>query len=194
MRSTGNAGARRWDLDPRVARGSGRAEKGGAAAEPADHALGRSRGGWGTKRHLACDAKGTITAFCLTAGQINECTQVVRLLAPVQIGPRRRPVRLLGDKAYSTRAIRAWARQHHVALTIPERSDQLAQRAHRPGRKPCCDRHVYRSRNIIERAVGWLKRWRRLATRAEKLAVCFHAAICRALSASYAAKYFSDTT
>lgn len=100
----------------------------------------------------------------------------------------------MGDKAYSTRPIRAWARQHHVPLTVPERRDQIAQRAHRPGRKPHFDRHAYRSRNIIERAVGWLKRWRRLATRSEKLAVCFHAAICLALSASYAAKYFSDTT
>lgn len=182
------------DLDPGAARGSGGPEKGGPAAEPADHALGRSRGGWGTKLHLACDARGTIIAFCLTAGQINECTQVARLLDPVQIGRRRRPRRLLGDRGYSTRPIRAWARQHHVQLVVPERVDQIQQRAHRPGRKPIFDRHAYRSRNIVERVVGWLKRWRRLATRAEKLAICFHAAICLVLAATYAARHFSDTT
>lgn len=181
-------------LDSCAARRSGSTEKGGPATEPADHALGRSRGGWGTKLHLACDAHGTITAFCLTAGQINECTQLATLLEPVHIGRRRRPRRLLGDKGYSSRAIRGWARLHHVHLVVPERSDQLAQRAHRRGRKPVFDRETYRGRNVIERAVGWLKRWRRLATRAEKLAVCFHAAICLALTAGYATKYFSDTT
>lgn len=181
-------------LDSRAARCGGRAEKGGPTTEPADHALGRSRGGWGTKIHLACDAHGIITAFCLTAGQVNECTQVARLLEPVHVGRRRRPRHLLGDKGYSTRAIRAWARRHHVQLVVPERSDQLAQRAHRRGRRPRFDRALYRARNVIERAVGWLKRQRRLATRVEKLAVCYHAAICLALTATYAAKYFSDTT
>lgn len=184
----------RRHLDPRAPRGRWGAEKRGPATEPADHALGRSRGGWGTKLHLACDAHGTITAISLTGGQINECTQFVQLLASVHLGRRRRPTRLLGDKAYSSRAIRAWARRHHIQLTVPERADQRAQRARRPGRALRLDRALYRRRNIIERAVGWLKHWRRLATRAEKLAVCFHAAICLALAARYATKYFSDTT
>jgi transposase len=119
---------------------------------------------------------------------------VLTLLDPVRLGRRRRPRHLLGDKGYSTRALRAWARQHHVQLVVPERVDQVAHRQHRRGRKPRFDRGVYRSRNIIERAVGWLKHFRRLATRSEKLAVCFHAAICLALTARYATKYFSDTT
>lgn len=130
----------------------------------------------------------------MTAGQINECTELVPLLAPVRIGRRRRPRQLLGDKAYSTRAIRAWAHRHHVHLVVPERSDQIAQRAHRPGRKPDFQPETYKQRNIIERAVGWLKRFRRLATRSEKLATCFHAAIVLALTTRYATKYFSDTT
>lgn len=125
---------------------------------------------------------------------MNECTQLIPLLAPVRIAGRRRPRALLGDKGYSTRAIRAWARQHHVQLVVPERVDQREQRGHRPGRKPQFDRLLYRARNVVERAVGWLKRHRRLATRVEKLAICYHAAICLALTATYAAKYFSDTT
>lgn len=112
----------------------------------------------------------------------------------MRLGRRRRPRQLLGDKAYSTRALRTWAKQHHIHLVVPERVDQLAYRRHRPGRKPRFERETYRRRNIIERAVGWLKRWRRVATRSDKLAVCYHAAICLTLAASYAAKYFSDTT
>ena len=112
----------------------------------------------------------------------------------MRIGRRRRPRALLGDRAYSTRSIRAWARRHHVQLVVPERVDQIEQRSHRPGRKPRFERAVYRARNVVERAVGWLKRWRRVATRAEKLAVTYRAAVCLVLAATYAAKYFSDTT
>jgi transposase len=59
---------------------------------------------------------------------------------------------------------------------------------------PRFDREVYRGRNVVERAVGWLMRWRRLATRADELAVCYHAAICVVLVTRYAALRFSDTT
>ena len=54
---------------------------------------------------------------------------------------------------------------------IPERQDQRDRRAHRPGRPPTFDRAAYRERNVIERAVGWLKERRRVATRYEKLAI-----------------------
>ena len=40
--------------------------------EPLDHALGRSRGGFGTKIHLVCDSHGFILAIHLTAGQAHE--------------------------------------------------------------------------------------------------------------------------
>ena len=116
------------------------------------------------------------------------------LLEPVEIAGRRRPAHVLGDKGFSTRAIRAWARARHVQLVVPERRDQIAQRAHRPGRRPRFDALLYRARNVIERAVGWFKHARRLATRSEKLAVCYHAMICLHLTARYATKYFSDTT
>src|SRR5260221_2933356 len=41
--------------------------------EPLDHALGRSRGGYGTKVHLVTDSQGFILAVHVTAGQVNEC-------------------------------------------------------------------------------------------------------------------------
>ena len=40
--------------------------------EPPDHALGRSRGGFGTKVHLVCDRHGFIVAIHVTAGQAHE--------------------------------------------------------------------------------------------------------------------------
>ena len=42
--------------------------------EPADHALGRSRGGFGSKFHLVTDGNGTPLAVEVTAGQVHEST------------------------------------------------------------------------------------------------------------------------
>ena len=61
----------------------------------------------------------------MSAGQVHECTQCIPLLDSVHVGRRQYPRALLGDKAYSTRSIRAWARQHHIQLVVPERVDQL---------------------------------------------------------------------
>jgi transposase len=181
-------------LDPGAARRGGGAKNGGPAREPADHALGRSRGGWGSKLHLTCDAHGTITAFRLTAGQIQECTEAIARLETVHISHRHRPRHLAGDRADATLAVRQWGQRHHVRLSIPERVDHVRHRRRFGLSAPAFNRAAYRGRNIIERAVGWLKQARRLATRAEKLAVHYEALVALALSVRYAARYLSDST
>ena len=50
-------------------------------------------------------------------------------------------------------------------------------------RKPRLGRAGYRARNIVERVIGWLKRFRRVAARAEKLAVRYAGMITLALIA-----------
>lgn len=147
---------------------------------------------------MACDSQGIIGAFHVTAGQINECTEFVTLMEAIRIpsghGPaKQRPKAVAGDKGYSTRAIRAWCRQHHVHAVIAERDDQREQRSHRPGRKPQFDKAVYVRRNIVERTIGWLKELRRIATRAEKLATHYAAMVTIALISRYADHYLSDT-
>lgn len=57
------------------------------------------------------------------------------------------------------------------------------RRAHRPGRKRHFDRAQYRERNIVERVIGWLKNLRRIASRAEKLAVRYAGMVTLALIA-----------
>ncbi len=52
----------------------------GDPQEPADHALGRSRGGFSTKLHLLCDRHGHPLHFHLTAGQAHESTVLLSLL------------------------------------------------------------------------------------------------------------------
>jgi len=87
--------------------------------EPADHALGRSRGGWGSKFHLVTDGRGLPLAVEVTAGQRHESTQVEAVMdgiaVPQPIGrPRKRPKRLAGDKGYSYPTIRRWLRAHGI--------------------------------------------------------------------------------
>lgn len=139
-----------------------------------------------------------IVGFRVTAGQINECTEFVPLMESIAIArpdgpPRRRPAAVAGDKGYSTTAIRAWCRSHRVQAVIAERGDQRERRAHRPGRKPHFDKALYRDRNIIERVIGWLKNSRRLANRAEKLAVRYAGMVTLAVIARTAAA-LSDIT
>jgi transposase len=64
-----------------------------------------------------------------------------------------------------------------VRAVIPERADQVRQRARRPGRKPAFDRAAYRRRSAIECTVGALKEARAVATRYEKLAAHYLALV-----------------
>ena len=116
------------------------------------------------------------------------------LLESVRIGRRRRPRHVAADRGYGTRAMRAWGRAPHLRLAIPQRVDHVRHRQRFRLAAPTFDRAAYRGRNIIERAVGWLKQARRVATRAEKLAVHYHALVALALSVRYATRYLSDTT
>lgn len=101
--------------------------------------------------------------------------------------PRLRPDRLAADKAYSTERVRSWLRAHAISAVIPRRSDQ---RPH--DRRTRFDKPAYRRRSSIERAVGWLKEARRIATRFEKLAVNFAAMLTLAFIRRYLRVMFSD--
>src|SRR4051794_39135365 len=80
----------------------GRGEKNPPPGEPADHALGRSRGGFGTKVHVVTDGRGLPLAADVTAGQRHESTRLEAVMDQVRIPnrrgrPRCRPVALAGD-------------------------------------------------------------------------------------------------
>ena len=85
--------------------------------------------------------------------------------------PRTRPGQVLGDKAYSSRAIRSSLRRRGIAATIPEPADQQANRARRGprgGRPPTFDSLRYKDRNVVERCINKLKQYRAVATRYDK--------------------------
>ncbi|MYR47633.1 transposase [Streptomyces sp. SID4928] len=94
--------------------------------------------------------------------------------------PRVRPDHVLGDKGYSSKAIRAWLRRRGIGHTIPERADQARnryRRGSRGGRRPAFDKQVYKRRNVLERCFNRLKQWRGLATRFDKTAQSYEAAV-----------------
>ncbi len=74
----------------------------------------------------------------------------------------------MGDKGYSFSPVRQWARAHRVRCNIPWREDQRRLRARSRSR---FERRLYRQRNVVERCIGHLKDYRRVATRHEKLAL-----------------------
>ncbi len=134
--------------------------------EPEGH-VGRSQGGFGTKTHLICDSRGNILAVWVTEGQRHETQGFEevnrRARRPRRAGRPTWPEREAGDKAYSFARVRGWLRRRHIEPVIPTRKDQPRQEDF--------DKASYRRRNIIERAIGWFKWCRALATRFDKLAV-----------------------
>ncbi|GAA3812717.1 hypothetical protein GCM10022206_58900 [Streptomyces chiangmaiensis] len=87
---------------------------------------------------------------------------------------------MIADKAYSSRGLRAYLRRRNLTHTIPEKQDQKGHRRNRGrrgGRPPVFDRDTYRRRNIVERCFNQLKGFRGLATRYDKTATSYEAAV-----------------
>lgn len=112
--------------------------------------------------------KGKPITFILTPGQQHEATAFEALLSQGAVRragagrPKLRPGRVVGDKGYSHRSLRARARGRGIGVTIPRREDQ--------GRTGPFDRSIYRTCNRIERLINRCKQFRRIATRYEKKA------------------------
>jgi transposase len=130
--------------------------------EPADHALGRSRGGLSTKVHVAADGRARPLAFTVTAGQAGDAPAFETVMSRIRVPrtgpgrPRTRPLAVLADRAYSSRAIRAHLRRRGIRAVIPQPSDQVGHRLRRGrlgGRPPGFDSEAYKQRNTVERCI-----------------------------------------
>ncbi len=115
---------------------------------------------------MRADGNGKLMVVILTPGQRHEATAFEALMNNGSVrrkGPGRpklRPKRIVGDKGYSSRKIRTFARRRGIRITIPRKKNER--------RTGPFDRAVYKQRNLVERLFNRLKQFRRLATRYEK--------------------------
>ncbi len=110
------------------------------------------------------DGAGRVLAFVVTPAPMGDMRPAHGLLANLPPARRR-----LADAAYDGDALRAFLLARGTEPVIP--NNPTRKRPH-PFDKP-----AYRARNIIERAIGRLKDWRRVHTRYDKLARNYAAAV-----------------
>jgi transposase len=123
--------------------------------------LGRSRGGFSTKLHPRCDARGLPLAFVLTPGEAHETRAFADLVEELAAGTRC----LIGDTGYDADWLRQELLLRGVLPVIPP---------HPVRQEPApLDRELYRLRNRVERLVNRLKQFRVVATRYDKTAESF---------------------
>src|SRR5271163_3600370 len=126
--------------------------------------VGRSRGGRTSKIHCLADDRGRPVAFALTPGNVADISVAVPLLSAVTS-----PKHLIADKAYDADSLRNWLKFRRIKAVIPSTASRTVPYP--------LDRAIYRRRNLVERLFCRLKNWRRLATRYDRLARNYLAAL-----------------
>lgn len=116
-----------------------------------------------TKIHVVVDALGNPVAVSLTPGQASDISQAAPLLEQVE------PEAFLADKAYDADALIETLDQRGITPVIPPKANRIEPRE--------TDFALYRERNLIERFFCKLKGFRAIATRYDKLANTFLAAL-----------------
>jgi transposase len=129
-----------------------------------DQAIGRSRGGLSTKIHTLVDALGNPVGFHLTGGEVHDLVGADELL------PEMKADTLLADKAFDAdkRVIEPLTAAGKTAV-IPSKANRKQPRTF--------DRHMYAARHLIENFFAKLKQFRAIATRYDKTARNFLAAV-----------------
>ena len=127
------------------------------------------RGKKGSKYHLLVAADGLPLAVHVSGANRHDSIFVEPILdaLPAVKGagrgrPRRRPVKLHADKGYDNRRVRRYLARRGITARIARRGVESSQR-------------LGRHRWVVERTVGWLLAFRRLALRYDRTATTINA-------------------
>jgi transposase len=116
----------------------------------------------GSKHHVLTDAQGLPLAATVTAANVNEVTQVFRVLASVppvggKPGPKRqRPKRLQGDRGYDSERVRQLLRWLGITPILAARYTESGS-------------GLGALRWFVERTISWLHQFGRLRRRLDRL-------------------------
>jgi transposase len=126
------------------------------------------------------DDDGLPVRIILTAGQAHDQSVVAEFLKDLTPG-----CDVIADRGYDSDAVLNLIRQAGARAHIPSLSRRLIRRT--------VDREIYRQRNMVERFFNKLKHFRRIATRFDKLARNYLAAVLLASTRLWLRAYESTT-
>ena len=126
--------------------------------------IGRTKGGLNSKLHAVINENGKPIIMALTAGQVSDHIGA-KIVYPALPSAKT----LIGDKGYDSDEFRDALKAKNITPCIPPRKG----RNHPAG---YC-KTLYKQRHKIENMFAKLKDWRRIATRYDRCADTFFAAI-----------------
>jgi transposase len=119
-------------------------------------AMGRTKGGLNTKIHAVVDNKARPAAVLLSAGHEADITVAPEVIEDVT------GACVVADKAYDSQDFRALIVAKGIKTCIPPRANRVEPLAY--------SKHTYKKRHRVENFFQKIKRFRRVATRYDKLA------------------------
>ena len=130
------------------------------AGGPEAQAMGRTKGGLNTKIHVAVDNKARPAAVALSAGHEADITLAPEVIAGLTCAC------IVADKAYDSNAFRTLIADMGSKTCIPPRATRIEPMPY--------SKHTYKKRHRVESFFQKIKRYRRAATRHDKLTeTCF---------------------
>lgn len=117
-----------------------------------------------TKIHALVDATGRPIKLTLTPGQKSDIASAPDMIADLPEGAM-----LLADKGYDANSLRSAVKEKKEWANIPPKANRKEQ--------ICFSPLLYKAHNLVERFLNKAKQFRRIATRYDKLAENYLAAL-----------------